>query len=197
MLEYTDGCCRFGNGLRIKYFLPLKEVAMRTLQMFFGVGMVVALLGANVAVADFEHRSLQPVRFSFDSADGTIVIPEFSFCDASRLGRPTEDAQATCAMTPGGIASSVMMELPVPLPAIVPRQEVVQPIAYSPGTLPGQRPFNEQRTYRSPTTTSTPPPQPDDERPPIEADVPEPATLLIVGLGVAGVAMARRKGRKV
>jgi len=166
--------------------------------MFFGVGIVVALLGVNVAMADFRHRSLdRPVEFTptFETADGTVTMPTLSFCDNSKLGRPTEDAQSTCAMTPGGIAAGLLMELPILPPAVAPRHEVAQPLAYSPGTLPGQRPYNEPRLpYGRPPTPPTPP---IDEPPPIEVDViPEPATLLIVGLGVAGVAMARRKGWK-
>jgi len=173
---------------------------MKTLQMFFGVGVAVALLGVNVAMAEFRHVSLdRGVEFTptFETADGTVTMPTFSFCDASKLGHPTEDAQSTCAITPGGIAAGLLMELPVLPPAVAPRHEVAQPLAYSPGTLPEQRPYNEPRLPYSRPPAPMPTPQSPDELPPIEGgEIPEPATLLIVGLGVAGVAMARRKGWK-
>ena len=168
---------------------------MRTLQVFFGVGTAVALLGVNVALADFEFRTLQePVKFSptFDTVDGTVTMPTFVF-DGGNIG--AEQAQDTCAMTPGGPSAGLMMDLPL-LPPIVPTYTPAIPSApfAANNALPTTTPYEERRTYSRGGGGGSRGGVGEDD--PVIELVPEPTTLLIVGLGITGVAMARRRGRK-
>ena len=169
---------------------------MKTLQVFFGVGAVVVLLGANVAMAEIRFRSTErPVEFtpSFETVDGTVTMPTLSFCNIDSLGGP--EAQQTCAMTPGGASAGLLTELPI-LPPTSPTYTTPMPsTAFSPGTIPGPSPYNETWTrYRNGGGGGGEVPR---EPPDIEVEIPEPATLLMVGLGITGVAVARRRGRKV
>ena len=158
---------------------------MSVLQKFFGVGAAVALLGASVAMAEI-RTEFKPLEFKVSTADGSVTLPDFSFDKNS--GGEAEESQATCAMTPGGPSPGVMMELPIVPPVVPDRIEPVQDVTFSAGTLPSQRRFNEQR-FRETTTTTT-------REEIIITELPEPATLVIIGLGVTGVAVARRRWRK-
>jgi len=159
---------------------------MSVLQKFFGVGAAVALLGTSVAMAEIK-TGFKPLEFEVRTADGSVTLPDFSF--DKNNGGGAEESQATCAMTPGGPSPGVMMELPIIPPVVPDRIEPVQDVTFSAGTLPSQRRFNEQsfRDYENPT------PPPEEKEIPV---VPEPATLVVIGLGVTGVAVACRRWRK-
>ena len=159
---------------------------MKTLQKFLGVGVAVALLGLNVVMADVMKPDSvkKPMQFSLDIGDSSFDLPDISFDAMS--GVDGEEAQQTCAMTPGGVASMIL-ELP---PITMPRPEQwnnASRVALAPlGTLPSppnDSPSRRRQPPRRSTTTPTPPP----------ILVPEPATLVIVGLGIGAVAIARRR----
>jgi len=164
---------------------------MKTLQKILGVGVAVALLGVSVVMADGmrPNSAKEPLRFQLDIGDSSVNLPDISF-DA--LGSTdTDEAQGTCAMTPGGRASNLMLALP-PITVSSPEQLTNAPrAALAPlGSFsPPRTDFRPQRSRRPWTPQRQIPP------PPIIL-VPEPATLLIVGLGIGAVAIVRQRGRK-
>ena len=172
--------------------------AMKTLRRFFVLGAVLALVGLNTMLADGAGAA-NPLTFRLDTGYPSVNLPEISFDSA---GSPSgEETQSTCAMTPGGN-----------MPNLIPNQPVVPP------TNPGD-PDSERNAARSPETTldpnltdpvpvqhehkrywaisggSQPLPEGDDGDVPSPA-VPEPATLVIVGLGIGAAAIARRRWKK-
>jgi len=164
---------------------------MRTLQILLGTIATTALVGAGVAVAEIRH-SIESPKFSVSTEDGSITLPELKFCDVGEEAEP-------CVMTPSGTAPSMLMELPVVPPAVLAQtarytsaQAAIAPIS----SLPSSTSYNEPRPRRTrtPTTTSTVPivPAPPDDPPQIEVTIPEPATLVVVGLGIGGAVAARR-----
>ena len=168
---------------------------MKTLQIILGTGVAFALMGLNVAVADIRNISLStPITFPLDLGDGT-VMPDISFDLMGGAGPDT--AQDTCMMTPGGPATNVLLDLPPIVPASNPNylstpQATLEPVSslnspppyYPPGRGPGQG-------YPPGPTTPIDPTEPN----PTSPVVPAPATLLIVGLGLAGVAVLCRRKR--
>ena len=165
---------------------------MKTLKIFLGVCVAVTLMGLNIAVADIESSS-KPMTFAVDIGDGT-VMPDISFDMMGGAGEDT--AQTTCMMTPGGGDSiNVLLDLPpiIPVhePGYAPLQATLAPINSidtSPSPIP--RPFSGP----FPPDPIDDPEDPDD--PPLPV-VPAPATVLIVGLGIAGVALMRRRRTKM
>jgi len=174
---------------------------MKTLKIFFGAGAMIALLGLlNVAPADI-RSDLQPLKFSVDAGDGSIDIPQISFDSDDG----NEETQQTCAMTPGGNMPGLLLEQPFVTPpdperltsspeaTLAPISALQTPPPYNPprGGYPPDNPL----TPDSPDVPVGPPDNPDPPDPP--SVVPEPATLLLVGLGIAGAAVARRRWEKV
>jgi hypothetical protein len=171
------------NGLR-KITFTEEEATMKMLQRIFGVGVAVTLLGVNLVLADIStDASRKPLSFPLDIGDGSLNLPEVSFDAAG-----DEEAQTTCAMTPGGPGGDFVLPLP---PITVPRGERFRNPQWSSagplGSLPPPPKDNPSRRRRPPTPPPPPPPPP----------VPEPATLLIVGLGIGAIAVVRQRGEKV
>ena len=173
---------------------------MKTLQKFLGVGVAVALLGLSVVMADVQTDPARvPLKFSLDIGDGSVDLPEISFDVIGGVGG--EGAQTTCAMTPG-TGSSLLLNPPL-ITMQRPEQWSNTPRAsLAPlGTLPPAQTNYPPRRRSAPSTPAvfTPPPifivdpDEDDEG---SAQVPEPATLLIVGLGIGAVAVVRQRRKR-
>jgi len=165
---------------------------MKTLRIIIGVGVAMSLLGLNVVQADMKNASSKvPLSFSLDFGDSSVVMPELTF-DAVD-GASGEEAQQTCAMTPGGVASSLLLQLPSVSQmnnntegySRASSQVSLSPLYSLPP--PSHSPNGRGRTGRpfNPPTLKV-----SEDDPP--ADVPEPATLVIVGLGIGAAAVARR-----
>ena len=193
---------------------------MKALRVFFGIGAATALLGAGVAMAEIKNESIKSLRFSVDIGDNSVSLPEFVFCDLDSMGG--EGAGDVCMMTPGGPSQNVLLELPVvPLPSPASAEEsytsaraAIAPVSLlQASTPPAEQPL---RGYPSGTTdpsgptdppgtvdpidpTDPPGPPVDPFVPPVDPTdpsptvVPEPATLVIVGLGIGGAVVARRR----
>jgi len=155
---------------------------MKTLQIIVGVSIAMILLGLNVALADMKNDSSRvPLTFSLDFGDSSVIMPDLSF---DTVVGNSEQAQATCAMTPGGGASGLLLQIPM-IPLVH-----NQPVGYShasalssPPPLYSPPTKRHDRSPRRPTTTTTT----------TTTVVPEPATLVIVGLGIGIAAVARRR----
>ena len=166
---------------------------MKMLQMFFGLGATVALLGANVAIAEI-RSGVDPLTFSVGTG-GTSASMSVSFSDAGGFG--SEEAHGTCTMTPGGNMPNVILELPVVTSIYA--KDSVYGTARVVDTLDTDNVFRSTPPLYTPNRRYLPPP--DDGQsstdPPDGSStsvVPEPATLLIVGLGIGAVAaMCRRR----
>jgi len=85
---------------------------MKTLKMILAGTALVTLLGVGVVLADIQNGSaLEGLTFPLDVGSSS-AMPDVSF-DA----QDGEEAQATCAMTPGGVAMGMPYEEPVnPVP---------------------------------------------------------------------------------
>lgn len=172
---------------------------MKTLQVFFGVSVAVALLGASVAVAEIRNESMmEPLAFNVSTEDGSISMPNLKF---DKVGSGGEEAQQTCAMTPGGTMPNLLMEMPVVPPVNPERAGVNQPERTPSLGIPPYNPSYPSRNqpYRPtypPGTPENPPPPPEEPDDPPPVLVPEPATLVILGLGIGGAVVARRRYRK-
>ena len=162
---------------------------MKTLQRFFGIGVAVALLGLNVVMADVKTESTSAaasLKFSLDIGDGSVNLPDISFDESG-----SEQAQATCATTPGGTARNLVLAQP---PITVPNSERLTnaprtALASLAPLAPPQDDDRNSRRRRYPPPDDPPPP------PPPPPPTPEPATLLLVGLGIGAVAVVRQRGR--
>ena len=171
------------------FLLPFWEDAMKTLKIFLGVGAVVALWGLGVVTADTVNESVQtPMTFSLDTGDGSSM-PDLSFGTSGGAG---EDAsQTTCAMTPGGASTNLMMDEPV-IPPVNPEQLSEHSPQQTLAPLNSLNNPPQQYNPRRPYNPQTPPTTKEDEPPP-ETIVPEPATLLIMALGIGAATVARRR----
>ena len=160
---------------------------MKTLQIFLRVGAVFALLGfLNVATAEIKNESMKPLTFPIDVGDGSSGMPPVSF--DSMGGAGNEEAQTTCAMTPGGTMPEMLLEEPVIPPPPSDEYFTNSPsVTLAPiSSLQTPPPYDPRRNFYPPDTPTPPTPPP----PPV---VPEPATLLLVGLGIGAVALVTRR----
>ena len=166
---------------------------MRTLRVFLGAGTMIVLLGlAHVAMADVRNDSIKPLEFTVDAGDGSVDMASTINFDAGGAG---EQAQKTCAMTPGGTMSNLIPDLPVTTPQESEHLTSSPTVTLAPiSSLQTPPPYNPPR-YPPDTPPDTP--EDPDPPPPPPPVVPEPATLLLVGIGVAGVAVARKRWAKV
>ena len=164
---------------------------MKTLRMFFSVGALVALLGLNVALADIKSESAgQETKFDLDAGDGGNLSP-LSFDTAGN-----NEAQTTCATTPGGPSVSQLLEAPVVSPPDT--EQLTQLGDLSPvssqnlatGTPPTVQRPPRYPLNNNPTGGGGGDGEEEDPQPPA---TPEPATLLLVGLGIGGAAMVARR----
>lgn len=159
---------------------------MKTLKIFLSVGALVALLGLNVARADIKNESAEQPTFPLDTGDGSSLSP-ISFGTATG-----NEAQTTCATTPGSPSTNMLLPEPVVLPQDVEsftQYEDMSPVS-SPQELKSFNPLTRQ-----PRRWNFPPPPSNKEAPPPPEEVatPEPATMLLIGLGIGGVTMATRR----
>ena len=180
---------------------------MRTLQVFFGVIVGTAVLGASVVVAEIRHESIQPVKLPVEIWDDSVSLPSIQFGTENVGG---EEAQGTCQMSPHSAMPTLLMELPVP-PINTPQREsgytsaqaAIAPVSSLRSPAYGSDGYR-RGGYGVPTTStttpSTPPedgiiiipdPDPDPDDPPPYV-VPEPTTLAIIGLGIGGAVVVRR-----
>lgn len=168
---------------------------MKTLQMLLGVGAMITLLGLNVAMADIRNESAKPLMFSVDAGDGSVNMPELSF-DSIGSGNG-EEAQTTCAMTPGDNMPNILPEepvIPTPDPEHLTRYDTPEttPLASSINPFESSSPYNN-RQQRPPYLPTDPSGESQTTNPQSPDVVPEPTTLVIVGLGLVGAAAARRR----
>ncbi|MDR3232847.1 MAG: PEP-CTERM sorting domain-containing protein [Planctomycetaceae bacterium] len=162
---------------------PLAALVLMTLTLS-------TFVNVSYVTADTISESIKPVLFALDTGDGSA--PELLSFDSSAEG----DSQATCSMTPNGNGTQPIIELP---PFEAKPEEVP---SYTPDMASSPYPSQFSRTppnSRFPERSNIPnyPDTPfvnDSDNPPITS-APEPATLLIVGLGVIALAggVSRRK----
>jgi len=179
---------------------------MKTLQIFFGI-VVVVLFGTNAAVADLRNESLQSLKFKIDIGDASVTLPDCVFCDLSSVGG--EEANSTCMMTPNGAMPNTLLELPPVVPPTDPAagdytsaRAAIDPVSLlRAATPPAEQPLRDRSNPAGPPNPSGPtdpsdpsnPSGPTDPPPIVIVVVPEPATLVIVGIGIAGAAVVRRR----
>jgi len=154
---------------------------MKAIQIILGAGVVVALIGLNVAFADVISERT-PIEFGRD-VGGSVEMPPVSFDFMGGVGE--EEVQGGCMMTPGGQESVGTLAL-LP-PVIVPTANHSYDTVLAPLNSfdsPARPPV------RIPGDSSRRPPDPQEGN---SSQVPAPATLVIVGIGLAGIAVMRRR----
>lgn len=161
---------------------------MKTLLTYLGVGAVAVLLGMGIAKADIQNGALiDPLSFPIGEEGNGYGIENVSFDSTN------DETQSTCAMTYGETSSFVMPEeLPIPTPEVAyPRNSYTAFGAFNP--LSNNTDYRRDRGgYRPPPEDNPPGDDPPDDPPPT---VPEPTTLVILGLGLAGIVIARKRQR--
>jgi len=133
-------------------------------------------------------RSIQPITFSLSLGDGS-ELEDLVMDDA-----PEDTSQTTCAMTPGGTSTLVLLEEPITLTKLEEDGTetpiaVLQPInsLNTPLDSPRSIPYN-------PNPVPNEPEEPEDL--PVTTMTPEPATLAIIGLGLGALGGWTLRGRR-
>lgn len=142
---------------------------------------------ADINIAGFGNSHIQAPLFEVaDSPSGkTLQFNVTQGVDQSSLG--------TCTMNPmsSNAVDAIIDELPVREPEVY---IAVRDYGYdmSTPTTPPNTPYNRRPSYPPPDDPDTPT-TPDTPTPP--TNVPEPATMLIFALGIAGAAPFARRFR--
>ncbi|MDR3233551.1 MAG: PEP-CTERM sorting domain-containing protein [Planctomycetaceae bacterium] len=178
---FTGVVCHNGNTQE-------GETDMKKLVCLSALFAAAAFTLPDVCFAERMNESAKPLLFALDTGDGSA--PNMLSFDSE----PESNSQSTCSMTPNAPAQPVTLEVPQPVVPV--NAEPYQPTMAAPfaarfaphSDTPGN-PRNP-RYPGDPNDPPTVPPSPPEDPPP---QVPEPATLLIVGLGLAGAALARRR----
>jgi hypothetical protein len=183
-----------GKRCNLTFALNLfEESVMKTLRIIFGVGLTMIPLELTATLADMKYESSRvPLTFPLDIGDSSVIMADLTFDTLDGVGG--EEAQATCAMTPGGAATGLLMQTPV-IPLVNNRpanytynspQVSQSPLDSLPPTTSYNPSSNRRRSIPHNTSIRSVP----EKR---ETDTPEPATLLIVGLGISAAVVARRR----
>ncbi|MDR3181756.1 MAG: PEP-CTERM sorting domain-containing protein [Planctomycetaceae bacterium] len=172
---------------------------MKTFNYFITVSVLVIMSSAACVYAELAH-DIKPVLFALDTGDGGSQ-PEMLNFDSNQENA----SQATCSTTPnnGTAGTPAIMELP---PIQDPREAVPDyspDITESPVSSQSDRRGTRGDSSRSPNNSNypnvpynpqyLPPDAPETPTAPSITSTPEPATLLMVGLGMMMLAGSRRR----